>query len=162
MKIVIDPSADAREIDREGDCSLTGNAGSRVISATLDDGTEIVRDGAVVPGDPVVLATINFLASGGDCYPLGDIEATSLGLTYQASLAQYITDELDGQITADAYPAGGEGRIVQMASEEPATAPSDEGTHRLNLPPRQNLPRQASSKRRRGTACLFRRVRLRV
>ena len=127
VKIVIDPSADAREIDREGDCSLTGNAGSRVISATLDDGTEIVKDGAVVPGDPVVLATINFLANGGDCYPLGDIEATSLGLTYQASLAQYITDELDGQITADAYPADGEGRIVQMASEEPSTAPSVEG-----------------------------------
>ena len=28
----------------------------------------VVRDGAVVPGDPVVLATIDFLANGGDCY----------------------------------------------------------------------------------------------
>lgn len=128
MKLVIDPSADAREIDREGDCSLTGNAGSRVISATLDDGTEIVKDGEVVPGDPVVLATINFLANGGDCYPLGDIEATSLGITYQASLAQYISEGLDGQITADDYPSGGEGRIVQIASEEPAAAPSVEGS----------------------------------
>ena len=128
MKLVIDPSADAREIDREGDCSLTGNAGSRVISATLDDGTEIVKDGEVVPGDPVVLATINFLANGGDCYPLGDIEATSLGITYQASLAQYISEGLDGQITADDYPSGGEGRIVQIASEDPAAAPSVESS----------------------------------
>ena len=121
MKMVIDPSADAREIDRDGDCELIGNEGSRVVSATLADGTEIVKDGAVVPGDPVVLATINFLANGGDCYPLGDIEATSLGITYQASLAQYISEGLGGQITAEDYPADGDGRIAQMATSAPTT-----------------------------------------
>ena len=121
MNLVIDPSADAREINRDGDCELIGSEGSRVVSATLADGTEIVKDGEVVPGDPVVLATINFLANGGDCYPLGDIEATSLGITYQASLAQYISEGLDGQITAEDYPTDGDGRITQIAATAPAT-----------------------------------------
>ena len=124
MNIVIDPSAEAREINRDGDCSLTGNEGSRLVSATLADGTEIVKDGAVVPGDPVALATINFLANGGDCYPLSDIEAISLGITYQASLAQYISEGLGGQITAEDYPTDGDGRIVQIASE--VTSPPEE------------------------------------
>ena len=117
-----DPEAPARETDRAGDCSLAGEPGSRIRDVTLDDGTVIVSDGAVVPGDPVVLATINFLAGGGDCYPLRDIEFTSLGVTYQQALADYIADDLGGQITAAAYPAGGANRIATvMAEPEPVT-----------------------------------------
>ena len=91
---------------------------------TLDDGTAIVRDGAVVPGDPVVLATIDFLANGGDCYPLADIEFTKLGVSYQQALADYIAKDLGGTITAADYPAGGDNRITAVTPEpepEPAT-----------------------------------------
>ena len=117
-----DPSAPARESDRAGDCSLVGNPGSRIREVTLDDGTAIVRDGAVVPGDPVVLATIDFLANGGDCYPLAGIEFTKLGFSYQQTLANYISEDLGGTITAADYPAGGDNRIVAlMAEPEPAT-----------------------------------------
>ena len=111
---VFDPEAPARETDRAGDCSLAGDPGSRIRDVTLDDGTAVVRDGAVVPGDPLVLATIDFLANGGDCYPLGDIEFTSVGVTYQQALADYIAKDLGGTITAAAYPEGGDNRIVAL------------------------------------------------
>lgn len=117
MTLTYDPSAPAREINRDGACELTGDAGSRVQQVTLDDGTEIVRDGKVVPGPTVGLATINFLAGGGDCYPLADVEFTQLGISYQAALADYIREDLSGLVTAEAYPEGGAGRIT--AAEPP-------------------------------------------
>ena len=121
-----DPSAPARETDRAGDCSLAGNPGSRIREVALDDGTVIVSDGAVVPGDPIVLATIDFLANGGDCYPLAGIEFTKLGVSYQQALADYISEDLGGTITAADYPAGGDNRITAVTPEpepepEPAT-----------------------------------------
>ena len=122
-----DPAAPARETDRAGDCSLAGNPGSRIREVTLDDGTAIVRDGAVVPGDPVVLVTIDFLANGGDCYPLADIEFTKLGVSYQQALANYISDDLGGTITAADYPEGGDDRIVAAAEPEPVTVTVQRG-----------------------------------
>ena len=110
--LTYDPSAPAREIARDGDCSLAGNPGGRVREVVLDDGTVIVADGQVVTGDPVALATIDFLVGGGDCYPLTDIEFTKLGVTYQQALANYISTDLGGKITAEDYPSGGGGRIV--------------------------------------------------
>ena len=117
--LTYDPSAPAREIARDGDCSLTGNPGERVREVVLDDGTVIVKDGKVVPGDPVVFVTIDFLAGGGDCYPLGGIDFTKLGVSYQQALANYISDDLGGKITAADYPVGGGGRIVALTAEVP-------------------------------------------
>ena len=122
-----DPSAPAREIARDGDCSLVGNPGGRVQEVVLDDGTVIVAGGQVVPGDPVVLATIDFLVGGGDCYPLTDIEFTKLGVSYQQALANYISTDLGGRITAEDYPVGGGGRIVALEPEpEPEPEPLPE------------------------------------
>lgn len=119
LTMVYDPAQPAREIDRDGECDVVGDTGSRVREVTLDDGTAIVRDGQVVEGPAVVLATIDFLAGGGDCYPLGGLEFTKLGLSYQASLAQYISDVLGGRITATQYPQSGTGRIVSLADGVP-------------------------------------------
>ena len=116
--LTYDPAAPAREIARDGDCSVSGNPGQRVRQVVLDDGTVIVSDGQVVPGDPVVLATIDFLANGGDCYPLGDIDFTKLGVSYQQALANYISIDLGGMITAAAYPTDGAGRIVALEAPE--------------------------------------------
>ena len=116
FKLVYDPSGAAREIDRT-DCSLTGHAGGRVTHAVLADGTEIVRDGEVVPGDPVVLATVDFLADGGDCYPLDALPMPRLGVTYRQALADYIAIDLGGTVTGADYPAGG-GRIVAQDPSE--------------------------------------------
>ena len=120
--LAYDPSAPARETDREGGCSPAGNPGGRVRDVVLDDGTVIVRDGKATPGSPVVLATIDFLAGGGDCYPLADLAFTKLGVTYQQALADYISMDLDGKITAADYPVGGGGRITALepsGGEEP-------------------------------------------
>ena len=120
--LAYDPSAPARETDREGGCSPAGNPGGRVRDVVLDDGTVIVRDGKTAPGGPVVLATIDFLAGGGDCYPLADLAFTKLGVTYQQALADYISMDLDGKITAADYPVGGGGRITALepsGGEEP-------------------------------------------
>lgn len=115
--LTYDPAAPAREIARDGDCSLVGNPGERVRKVVLDDGTVIVMDGQVVPGEPVVLATIDFLANGGDCYPLADVSFTKLGVSYQQALANYISMDLGGRITAEDYPEGGSGRIVALEPE---------------------------------------------
>ena len=124
LTFTYNPSAPARETDRAGDCSLAGNPGSRIREAALDDGTVIVRDGAAVPGDPIVLATIDFLANGGDCYPLAGIEFTKLGVSYQQALADYIAEDLGGTIAAADYPAGGDNRITAVTPEpEPQPEP---------------------------------------
>ena len=108
----VDSSRPAREIDRSsGDCALVGNEGSRIREVTLNDGTPLVKNGRVIPGDPIRLATIGFLARGGDCYPFGDLEFVSLGITDQKALAEFLTNELNGQVTARDYPEGGSGRI---------------------------------------------------
>ena len=122
--LTYDPSAPAREIARDGDCSLVGNPGGRVREVVLDDGTVIVTGGQVVPGAPVALATIDFLVGGGDCYPLTDIEFTKLGVSYQQALANYISEDLGGKITAEDYPVGGGGRIVALEpGPEPVAEP---------------------------------------
>ena len=119
--LTYDPAAPAREIARDGDCSLVGNPGERVREVVLDDGTVIVTDGEVVPGDPVVLTTIDFLVGGGDCYPLTDVVFTKLGVSYQQALANYISMDLGGRITAEDYPVGGGGRIIALEPEPETT-----------------------------------------
>jgi hypothetical protein len=75
----------------------------------------IVRNGVVVPGAPSVnVATVDFLARGGDQYPFRGLPFTNLGLFQQQSLDAYITSPLGGVITAREYRAGGEGRINRV------------------------------------------------
>ena len=116
MNVVVDMGQPARESNRDGDCGLIGHEGARVRSVVLDDGTVIIADGAVVPGDPLVLVTANFLAAGGDCYPLSDLPSAYSGFTDQRTLATYLSDALGGVVTAEQYPEGGEGRITIIDS----------------------------------------------
>jgi 5'-nucleotidase len=88
--------------------------GTRVVDVILDDGTPIVTAGALVPGPDLTIATIDFLARGGDQYPYRGAPFTSVGVTYQQALANYITDELGGLIAAAQYPEGGEGRNIEL------------------------------------------------
>ena len=89
--------------------------GTRVVDVTLDDGTPIIADGAVVAGAPSVsMATIDFLARGGDQYPFRDLSFTTVGVTYFQSVLDFLIDDLGGVITAADYPEGGEGRITRL------------------------------------------------
>jgi 5'-nucleotidase len=88
--------------------------GTRVQEVALDDGTVIVTGGAVLAGPDLTIATIDFLAKGGDEYPYRGAPFTTLGVTYQQALANYIEDGLGGLITVGDYPEGGEGRITEL------------------------------------------------
>lgn len=91
-----------------------GTPGGKINDVTLDDGTQIVVDGVVVAGEALTVATIDFLARGGDDYPFGEAEFTPVGTSYQQALFNYLTfsEGLNGLVTAADYPEGGEGRIV--------------------------------------------------
>jgi len=88
--------------------------GTRVQEVTLDDGTEIVNLGAVEPGPDLTVATIDFLAKGGDQYPFRGAPFTSLGATYQQALENYIVDALGGSISAPDYAFGVNERIFEL------------------------------------------------
>jgi 5'-nucleotidase len=107
--MVWDPSGTPQVLDENGNVVTPG---TRVLEITLDDGTPIVSGGAVVDGPALSVATIDFLARGGDQYPFRGVPFTTLGVTYQQALSDYIVEALDGLITAAQYPFGGEGRIT--------------------------------------------------
>ena len=89
-------------------------AGTRVQHVELADGTVLVENGVVVPGDPIALTTNDFSARGGDQYPFRGAPFINIGSTYQQALQTYIETGLGGEITAAQYPEGGEGRIVNL------------------------------------------------
>ncbi len=107
----IDLDGTAQELDEDGNVVV---AGSRVRTMTLDDGTPIIVEGAVVAGDGIDIATVDFLARGGDEYPYRDAAFTTLGVSYQQGLASYISGPLAGVISSADYPEGGEGRVTRQ------------------------------------------------
>jgi 5'-nucleotidase len=69
----------------------------------------------VAPGAPTIdVATVDFLARGGDQYPFRGADFTTLGVTYQQALLDFIESpgDLDELISDEDYPEGGEGRIT--------------------------------------------------
>ncbi len=88
--------------------------GQRVRSIRLEDDTPIVLNGSIVPGAPnITIATIDFLANGGDEYPFTS-PFTNVGFTYQQALENYMENGLSGVIASTEYPEGGERRIIKI------------------------------------------------
>ena len=109
-------SGTAQELDLDGNVVTPG---TRIQEVVLDDGTPIVTGGAVVPGPALDVATIDFLARGGDQYPFRGLPFTVLGVSYQQALSAYLQAPeadggLGGLVTTGQYPEGGEGRIVAV------------------------------------------------
>ncbi|ATE60512.1 bifunctional metallophosphatase/5'-nucleotidase [Thauera sinica] len=108
-------------------------AGARVLDIVLDDGTVLVKDGVVVNTErKVTLATIDFLAGGGDGYPFAEagveFDNAVNTVTYQEALLDFITTPeadggLGGRILASRYgvenPYDYQGRLVDMALAVP-------------------------------------------
>jgi 5'-nucleotidase len=117
VNVVYDPTGTPMDIDVDG---TVLQAGERIIGAVLDDGTAVVQGGHVVPGAaPVTIALVDFLARGGDQYPIRDLPFTLLGSTYQQTLSDYLAAPaseggLGGVVGADQYPVGGESRTVAL------------------------------------------------
>jgi hypothetical protein len=108
--LVYNPAGTAQEVDNDGNVLSPGN---RVLEIRLDNGTYIVQNGAVVAGAPSVsISTNDFSARGGDQYPFRGAPFTTVGVTYQQALSNYIVNALGGLISAADYPEGGEGRIT--------------------------------------------------
>lgn len=110
LSVSYDPAAPAQQVD-ENTCEITA-PGQRVQDVVLIDGTVVVEDGEVVAEEPIALATNDFSARGGDCYPLAGLDFTAVGKTYQQALQEYLQEELGGTVSAADYPEGGEGRIT--------------------------------------------------
>lgn len=106
-----------QELDEDGNVEVPG---TRIREVVLDDGTVIVSNGVVDPNAPSVdVATIDFLARGGDQYPFRGAPFTTLGATYQQALVNYLQAPgadggLGGVIREADYPEGGEGRITRQ------------------------------------------------
>jgi len=106
-----------QELDPDGNVITPG---TRIREVVLDDGTVIVANGEVDPSAPSVdVATIDFLARGGDQYPFRGAPFTTLGVTYQQALVNYLQAPeadggLGGVVRAADYPEGGEGRITRL------------------------------------------------
>lgn len=111
--MVWDANGTAQQVD---DAGTVLTPGTRVRQVTLDGGTQIVVDGAVVAGPDIHVATIDFLARGGDQYPFRGADFTTIGITYQGALRDYIENSagLNGTVTSVQYPEGGEGRITRL------------------------------------------------
>ena len=124
-----DPEATAAEFAFDDSGNVTGvvEPGERIVDVFLDgaaDDVQIVDDGEVVMGFEGLLidvATVDFLANGGDGYPFEffGLMDTPLGVTYAQALAGFLTRDLQGVVPAALYPEGGLGRIAVIP--EPAS-----------------------------------------
>ena len=106
-------SGTAQVLDSDGSARIPGTRVQRVV---LDDGEVIVGGGRLVSGPDLAVATVDFLARGGDEYPYRGAPFTALWVSYQQALTNYIKfpSGLDGSVTAADYPMGGEGRIKRL------------------------------------------------
>lgn len=92
----------------------TAAPGSRIREVVLADGRVIVRNGQIVPNAPTItIATLDFLTTGGDQYPLQGLPKTLSSATNEQALANYITLGLGGQVTSTRYPNQLSGRITR-------------------------------------------------
>jgi 5'-nucleotidase/UDP-sugar diphosphatase len=109
FSMTVQQSGTAQVQDAAGNVTTPG---TRIRSITLDDGTRLVENGAVVAGAPAVnIATTNFTANGGDSYPFRGAPWVAAGVPYQQSLYDYIVGPLGGVVSASQYPLNGTSRI---------------------------------------------------
>lgn len=88
--------------------------GSRIREVVLADGRVIVRNGQIVPNAPTItIATLDFLTTGGDQYPLQGLPVTLSSATNEQALANYVTIGLGGQVSSTRYPNQISGRIIR-------------------------------------------------
>jgi 5'-nucleotidase / UDP-sugar diphosphatase len=123
MRIVYDLNGTPFDLDE-----VTGQilqTGARILSIVLDDGTVLVQNGQAVAGAPTIaLATIDFMGRGGDQYPFPQLGLgfTALGVTYQQSLFNFVTQGLQGVISSADYGDSASARILQTVPEPAAVA----------------------------------------
>jgi 2',3'-cyclic-nucleotide 2'-phosphodiesterase (5'-nucleotidase family) len=104
LSFTFDVTEQGRVIDPDT-CEVSAE-GSRVQDVWVA-GTQVIDDGVVLdPTWTTAMATNDFTFRGGDCYDFQGGSFTTLGVTYQQALANYLSspDGLDGVISAAQYP----------------------------------------------------------
>lgn len=117
FNFTFNPAGTAQAFTGAGAAITITTPGTRIVDVWLEDGTMLIEDGIVVGGAPnVSIATVDFLANGGDGYPFQGLPFLSTGEFYKFSLANFILEAngLNGVISTADYPAAGEGRIMQV------------------------------------------------
>ncbi|WP_428261092.1 5'-nucleotidase C-terminal domain-containing protein [Haliangium sp.] len=122
FRVVYDDSQPGLTFDQDNNGVNIATEGSRITDIFLDDGTPIIEDGAPAAGAPNVhIATVDFLARGGDQYPFFDYDGSgnriadsnfdfdTFNVPYQRALFDYVTraDGLNGLIDFALYPEKG-------------------------------------------------------
>ena len=117
MSVVYNITDQAMVLDNDGNIVT---AGERIKSVILDDGTVLIQQGEVVFNGTIDIATLNFLAAGGDQYFDPDYLSqaysfTNLGATDQQSLADYISSFNNSDLASDSrYDLTADGRIIAV------------------------------------------------
>jgi len=86
-----------------------------VAGGAVQAGATIVAGGAVQAGAAIAVASIAPLLRGGDSYPFCGVPFASVGVTYQQSLAKFLTGALADAVTAAVYPVGRDGWIFRQS-----------------------------------------------
>lgn len=112
--VVVDTSLPGAKIDAQGKITVRG---SRVRQVILDGGDTLVRDGAVVDSSRrLPVATLNFLALGGDGYPFQGDSVIHTTLAQHVFLRDYIATGLSGIVDTVLYPRKWTGRVILVGS----------------------------------------------
>lgn len=116
-KVTFDASYTAQVLADDEDSIAT--EGSRVRTFTLADGTEIIKNGAIVSGAPDITVTTNgFIGAGGDGYPtFAKYTPVQIGPDYADALKRYLQSFPVGasgypEIPASSIYAGTDGRVT--------------------------------------------------
>ena len=116
-KVTFDASYTAQVLGDDEDSIAT--EGSRVRTFTLADGTEIIKNGAIVSGAPDITVTTNgFIGAGGDGYPtFAKYTPVQIGPDYADALKRYLQSFPVGasgypEIPASSIYAGTDGRVT--------------------------------------------------
>lgn len=93
----------------------TGTPNVNRVTEIAIGGETVFDDGWLVDPDAntVDVATIDFLATGGDDYDFGGASFERLGVTYEQAVLNYLRDELGGVITQAEYPNVTGTRVIQ-------------------------------------------------
>ena len=116
-KVTFDASYTAQVLaDDEDSIAVEGN---RVRTFTLNDGTEIIKDGQIVTGAPDITVTTNaFIGAGGDGYPaFAKYTPVQIGPDYADALKRYLQSFPVGasgypEIPATSIYSGTDGRVT--------------------------------------------------
>ncbi len=110
LKIRWDSQTTAQVVGLDGQVVRPG---ARVQRVELPDGTVLIDGGAPVGQRTIALATLDFLARGGDGYVV-PAPLRPTGVSYQQAVRDYVAGALEGHVRAARYPAGGVGRIERI------------------------------------------------